>query len=157
MLDENGNEINNDDSEAEKKPRMDQRIEKALSEKAKAEEDAEKANKTAEKHKLEAETAKKDLEFFRNFNTVSTKYEGAAEFQDQIKEKVSAGYDLEDATVAVLNKQGRFVPPPPTPQPKESPAGGSAITNLSKGSKSVSDMSQEERRAILNDNLNLSP
>lgn len=148
-------EINESGTEVEKKPRMDQRVEKALSEKAKAEEAAAKEAKAREKAEREAEAAKKDLEFFRNFNTVSSKYQGASEYQDQIREKVAAGYELEDATVAVLNKEGKFVPPPPPPQPKEFPAGGSAVVHSSKSNKSVAELSQEERREILKDNLSL--
>jgi len=84
-------EINNDsadlDLESEKKPRMDQRVEKALSEKAKAEELAVKESKAREKAEREMEAAKKDVDFFKNFSTLSSKYQAASEYQDQIREK----------------------------------------------------------------------
>lgn len=146
------------DAEQEETPKVhpiDKRINKALSEKAKAEEERAKAEKAAEKAAKEAEAAKKDLEFFKNFNTISSKYQGSAEYQEQIREKVAAGYDIEDAAVAVLNKEGKFVPQTPPPAPKESPAGGSAVTNISKGEKSLGEMTQEEKREILKDNLSL--
>lgn len=133
----------------EKKPRMDQRVEKALSEKAKAEELAAKAEKAREKALAEAETAKKDLEFFKNFNTVSSKYQGASDYQDQIKEKTALGLDVEEATMLVLAKEGKYTPPPAPKVPTPSPAGGSSPTNLKSGDKPISEMSQDERRAQL--------
>ncbi len=151
-------ELTNDseiESEVEKKPRMDQRVEKALSEKTKAEELAAKESKGREKAEKEAEVAKKDLEFFKSFNTISSKYAGASEYQDQIQERVNKGYDLEEAVVAVLNKEGKFTPPAPAPLPKESPAGGSSATQVSKSNKSIAEMTQEERREILKEHLGL--
>lgn len=143
-------ELDLDTEEVEKKPRRDQRVDNALSAKAKAEELAAKEAKAREKAEREAEVAKKDLEFFKTFNTASSKYQGAADYQDQIKEKVAKGYDLEDAIVSTLTKEGKYTPPPLAPTPKESPAGGSATTTLRTGSeKPVSEMTQEEIRAKL--------
>lgn len=140
----------------EEKNKVEKRI-KSLSEKtrlASEERDAEKAR--AEKAEAEASQAKKDVEFFKSFNAVTSKYAGASEYQDKIKELTNKGYDLEDAAVAVLNKEGKFVPPPAPSVPRESPAGGSATTNISRGSKSVGEMTPEEKREILKENLNLS-
>src|SRR6185295_13064716 len=71
--------------------------------------------------RAEAEKAKKDAEFYKGFSTTASKYEGATEFQDKIKEKVDAGYDLEDATISILAKAGRLNAPQAQ---RESPAGG---------------------------------
>jgi len=125
----------------------------------------------------ELESAKKDTDFFKNFSANTSKYQGAAEYQEQIKEKVDAGYDLEDATIAVLAKEGKYTPPapaegdtpaeggepapaaggetPPVEAPAEpvkpaSPAGGSATTQVTAdGDKPIKDMTQEERLIAL--------
>lgn len=151
-------EINNDTdldldlTDEEKKPRRDQRVDKALSEKAKAEEERDKTLKALEKQKAETEALKKDIEFNKNFSAVSSKYQGASEFQDKIKELADKGYDLEHAAVAVLNQEGKFTS---TPLPKENPAGGSAGTQVTKGTKSIGEMTQAEKREILKDSLEL--
>ena len=108
----------------------------------------------AEKAEAEKQAALKDVDFYKNFSTVSSKYSGAADYQDKIREKVNAGYDLEDATISILAKEGKFTPPA-TPEPKrDSPAGGSATTAMkSGGEKSAAEMDQAERRAILEKEL----
>lgn len=94
--------------------------------------------------------SEKEVAFYKGFSGVSAKYQGAAEFQDKILEKVNAGYDLEDATVSVLNKEGKLMPPaPPPPAPA---AGGSALVNIPEnGIKSAGEMTQAERRSALLD------
>lgn len=146
----NDSDLDVETPEEPKKPRIDQRIDKLLSDKAKADDLAAKASKAQEKAEKEAEVAKKDLEFFKNFNTVSSKYQGAAEYQDQIKEKTALGLDVEEATMLVLAKEGKYTPPPQPKAPVASPAGGSASTTLqSGGEKPIGEMTQDERRAQL--------
>lgn len=101
-----------------------------------------------QKETLEAEKVaiSKERDFFKDFNTAASKYPNATEFQEKIKEKVMAGYDMEDAAVSVLAKEGKLTAPV---TPKDSPAGGSATTNIPAGEKSVDEMTQEERRAAL--------
>lgn len=135
--------------EQEKTNKVEKRI-KDLSEKVKltaTERDEIQAKATqAEADKT---AALKDVDFYKNFSTISSKYEGSAEYQDRIREKVNAGYTMEDAALSVLNAEGKLPGSIPV-APKQSPAGGSAITNLKAGGeKSVSDMTQEERRAQL--------
>lgn len=102
------------------------------------------AKATAE---AKAQEVEKDLNFYKTFNQVSSKYQGATEYQDKILEKVRGGYDVEDATVAVLNKEGKFNPSAPA---KDSPAGGSAANQITDGgTKSLSDMTAEERAAAM--------
>lgn len=92
--------------------------------------------------------AEKERDFYASFSDQTSKYASASEHKDEIKEKVLAGYSVEDATVAVLNKAGKLVPqaaPPPAPA-----AGGSAPTILPEGgSKTLADMSKEERKEEL--------
>ncbi len=91
----------------------------------------------------------KERDFFKGFSNMASKYNAASEFQDKIKDKVMAGYDVEDATVAVLSREGRLNNQAPSP-PQESPAGGSATTNLKSGSeKTIDEMTQAERRSAL--------
>lgn len=137
-----------DENEAKKQIDRGQKRNKDLSDKLKAE--------AEEKAKIEAEReqAKKEAEFYKGFNTMISKYPNSAELQDKIKEKVMAGYDVEDATVAILNKEGKFTPSSSTPPPPpDSPAGGSASTAItSGGEKTINEMSLAEKRQALMDN-----
>src|ERR1043166_8110845 len=89
----------------------------------------------AKTEQVEAEKAAalKDVDFYKNFSTVSSKYAGSADYQDKIKEKVGAGYTIEDATISTLVAEGKFTPPPTPAAPKTSPAGGSAVNNIKMG------------------------
>lgn len=129
--------------------RKDSRI-KSLLEKNKltSEERDEKDRLLKEKEELLANTSKEN-EFLKGFTKVSTKYQGANDYQDKIWEKVKSGYDVEDATVSVLNKEGKFIPPEQI-QERESPAGGSASTGITdKADKPINQRSKEELRAAL--------
>lgn len=96
-------------------------------------------------------TAEKERDFFKNFNQVSTKYQGASEYQDKILEKVNAGYSVEDATISILVKEGKYNPAPPKVE-VERAAGGSAATAIrGNDDKTPDKMSQVERRAALLD------
>lgn len=102
-----------------------------------------------EKAEIEAEKAntQKEVEFYKGFSTVVGKYAAAGEYQDQIREKVLNGYDVEDATISVLAKEGKFNP---SSVPRSTPAGGSATNNLPTGEqKSVAEMNVEEMRSAL--------
>lgn len=142
MLDENGVEIpdinKEPDSGGDKK---DNRF-KDLADKVKT---------TAEERdaaKAEADAAQKEVKFYKDFSKVSSKYEGATDYQDKILEKVNSGYDLEDATISVLAKAGKFQAP--TKIEKESPAGGSATTTMNQGGeKTLSEMTHAEKREAL--------
>lgn len=140
----------NEDNQEEIISRKDKRIE-SLSEKYKLSE-KEKAELAEAKAKAEAEAqaAKKEAEFFKSFNQVSTKYQGASEYQDKIREKAALGLDVEEATLLVMAKEGKYTPPEPKVE-RESPAGGSATTNVRSSEKSVDEMTQAERLAALKD------
>lgn len=107
------------------------------------------AEEGKQKSDEEASRVAKERDFFKGFNQVATKYQGAGEYQDQIFQKVQAGYDIEDATVSVLAKEGKFTPMQETRQ--DMAAGGSADYAMSEGSKNVDQMSQDERRSHLLD------
>lgn len=105
------------------------------------------------KIKAEAEAraqAEKERDFYKNFSTLSSKYPGATEYQDKIKEKVDLGYSEEDATLAVLAKEGKLpqVQAPEIPVVYGEVAGGSAPTVM-EGDKGLGDMNLEEKRNAL--------
>ena len=111
-------------------------------------EKADLATKEAEARQ-QAESAEKERDFFKGFNSLSAKYPGASDYQDKIWEKVQSGYDAEDAAIAILAKEGKY-----TPEPKKEEsggaAGGSAATSIvDTGDKTPAEMTQEERRAHL--------
>lgn len=104
----------------------------------------------------EAEAAKLNLEkerdFFASFSDAAVKFPAASEYKDAIKEKVMAGYTVEDATVAVLNAQGKLAPQAPAELPLQPIAGGSAATALPMdGGRPLSEMSRAEMFAELSD------
>lgn len=94
--------------------------------------------------------AQKEVEFFSSFTDTTSKYPNALEYKDAIKEKVLAGYTVEDAAVAVLAKEGKLgVTTAPIAQP-ESPVGGSSATvTTASGEKTIREMTREELRAAL--------
>ena len=100
-----------------------------------------KLNKNLE---TERDTAKKEVEFYSSLSETTDKYPAAKEYKDKIKEKVLAGYTVEDATVSILAKEGKLGASQPV---VDNPAGGSA-TNLpiSGEPKPLNDMSREEKR-----------
>lgn len=132
--------------------RKDKRI-KSLSEKFELSE-KEKAEiaKAREEAEAKAQAALKDAEFYKGFNTMSSKYPGAHEYQDKIREKVMAGYDIEDAAVSILNKEGKLTPSPAPQARPESAIGGSAATGMNiAAEKPLQDMSMSDLRAQLLD------
>lgn len=93
-------------------------------------------------------TAEKERDFYKDFSGLTNKYQSASEYQEQILEKVKAGYTVEDATVSVLNAEGKLSTQSPIVAPP-SAAGGSASTIIPNGEKTVQDMTQAERREAL--------
>lgn len=108
---------------------------------------AEKVKTTAEerdKFAAEKATAEKELEFYKSFSKL--KQPEAIDYQEKIKEKYLAGYDMDDAAISVLAKAGKYT----APQVRQSPAGGSASTSVqSPDDKPVGEMSREEKRLKL--------
>lgn len=124
---------------------------KQLSEKVRltAEEGLEKDRLLAEQGTKIA-TLEKENAFSSGFTDVLGNYPSAKDHKDAIKEKVMAGYSVEDAAYAVLGKAGKLGGSMPAPQV----AGGSADTAMSSGpSKDPKDMSQADRRAALDKEL----
>lgn len=142
-LDINLDELDQVDANADKKLQVRNRYQQLANDKRQLaqEKDAEaKARAEAEAKALEAE---KKVEFYKNFNQITSKYPEATNFQDQILERVSKGLDMEEATLGLLAKEGKLqAPPPPQGEPLR-PEGGSAINSL-QGPKETSDMNENE-------------
>src|SRR3990167_6391349 len=106
-LDLNLDDLDQIETNTERKLEVKNRYQK-LSEKVKLEAqgkaDAETRFKSEEEARLRAE---KERDFFKNFSQVSSKHPEAAQYQDQILERVNKGYDMEEAAVAVLAKEGK--------------------------------------------------
>jgi len=98
--------------------------------------------------KVAREAAEKERDFYKGLTKLSAKHPNATDYEDEIREKVMKGYDMEDAAIAVLSKKGKLTMNTQKVE-RETVAGGSATTNPSSGSKGVKDMSQTERLAAL--------
>ena len=124
---------------------------KDLSEKVKlTSEERDELVKSKETLEQEKVALSKEVDFFKNFSQMTSKYAGAGDFQEQIKEKVVGGYDVEDATISILAKEGKFIPPDKPAPPRENPAGGSATSTVrAAGEKPISEMTQLERKEAL--------
>lgn len=129
--------------------RTETRINKLTSEREAAKTAASEAAAKAEAAEAARIAAEKERDFFKQFTGVASKFPGAAEYQDQILEKVKAGYTVDDAAVSVLNAEGKLTA---SPQPQAPAAGGSATnSSMEKPNKSVGEMTREEKRAALVD------
>lgn len=97
------------------------------------------------------ETTARERDFYKEYSNVISKHPNAKDHQDAIKEKVLKGYSVEDATYAVLGPAGKLENQSPPPQPNV--AGGSADTIPPQAQKEPKDMTQADRRAILEKEL----
>lgn len=144
-------DFNLDDNEEEIINRKDKKINSIsqkleLSEKEKVE-----LAKQKEDEAIARQNAEKERDFFKGFNSLSSKYEGASEYQEQIWEKVKAGYDMEDAAVAVLNKEGKFTPNQPEVRQPIAAGGSASIGINSMGDKKPAEMNRSELKSALQD------
>lgn len=93
--------------------------------------------------------AEKERDFFKSFNTLSSKYQGAQDYQEKIWEKVKSGYDMEDAAISILAKEGKYTAPV-APVEQAPAAGGSASTGIADVvDKTPDKMTQAERLSVL--------
>ncbi len=108
------------------------------------------AEKENEKLTLEREEMERERDFFKSFSDSVAQYPEAKGYEDAIKEKVMSGYSVEDATITVLAKEGKF-----GDVELETPTntiGGSASTPPSaSGEKSLKEMTRDEKREALVD------
>jgi len=136
------------DLEEDINSKVKQRIDTALSKRDEAQKLASEKEAEAQKALEEKAQIEKERDFYASFSDSTAKYPNAHEFKDSIKEKVMSGYSVEDATVAVLAKEGKLTVES-TPKEVISPMGGSAQINIPSGEKSIQEMTREEKRAAL--------
>ena len=141
------NQTNEEIEHSNKETRSQHRI-KELSEKVElTSKERDELKEAREKDQKRIADLERDNVFSSGFADILGTQPAAKDHKDAIKEKVLAGYSVEDATFAVLGKAGKLgIAPESTAQEV---AGGSSATTLSTGQKSIQDMTQAERREIL--------
>ncbi len=120
------------DDKIDKRNKVEERITSLSSKVKKTSEDNEELTKANDELTKLNETITKENKFLSSFTDQTAEYLHANEYKDAIKEKVLAGYDVDDATIVVLTKEDKLdkVAPSETEETTEektdSPAGGSA-------------------------------
>lgn len=150
-LDLNLEDLDQMEVNADKKLQVKNRFQQ-LSDKVKQEaQEKEKAQGEVKAHQERITLLEKEANFLKEFSKLTSKHPEASNFQDQILERVNKGMDAEEATVAVLYKEGKLGnAPAPTPTAPH-PEGGSAMTQLPETDKTLNDMSVSEKRTALQD------
>lgn len=96
----------------------------------------------------------KENAFNSGFADVLGWHSAAKDHKDEIRAKVLAGYSVKDATWAVLGEAGKLGGT--IQAPIASPAGGSAPNQIQQdATKSVAEMTQQERREALTSDPNV--
>lgn len=152
MEDDKDLELEFDQIEAnlEGKAKMKNRFEQ-LSEKviltSKEKDEANARAKAQEDARLEAE---KERDFYKNFSAGVARYPEAGAYQEQILEKVKAGYDPEDAMLAVLAREGKLGTASQTQEAQQAYAaeGGSAQTTFD-STPALDRMTPDDKLAAL--------
>jgi len=141
-------DLDNLDKQMTEESKVEKRI-RDLSEKVKlTSEERDTLRKELEEQQKKVADLEKEGGFLSSFGEQVTKYPDAVTFRDKIKERVMRGYSVEDATVAVLNAEGKLSAPKQAAP--AAPVGGSAINvQPSVGDKKVGEMTREEKRAAL--------
>lgn len=89
----------------------------------------------------------RERDFYIGFSDVVSANPAAKDHKDEILVKVKSGYTVEDATYAVLGKAGKLSQ---SKTDEIATAGGSAANAVQQtGEKSINEMTQAERRALL--------
>lgn len=121
-------------------------------ESSKAKEAAEAAQKAAEEARALAE---KERDFFKDFSKITSQHPAAAELQDKIFEKVRGGYTTEDATYAVLAKEGKLggaqqaIGEQTQARMQDVVGGDATLTNIEGADKPLEQMTTEEKYSAL--------
>lgn len=109
--------------------------------------------KARKKAETERDNLKKDNEFSTSF-AENPHFSVAKDYKDEIKKKVSGGYSVDDAIVSVLAKEGKLDAIKVVIKP-DNPAGGSSPNLPTTGDqKPLNDMSREEKRAAVMEEMN---
>lgn len=137
------------ESNSEQKLQVKNRFQQ-LSDKVKTEaQEKEKAQAEAKTQAEKVAALEKKAAFLETFSTLSFQHPEAANYREQILERVNKGYDPEEATLAVLAKEGKLGSQGTQQVFQPTIEGGSAMTQMSEGDKSTKDMSQDEKLLAL--------
>ena len=145
-------DLENLEKEIDQTNKVEKRI-KDLSEKVRlTSEERDETKRLSEEKDSKIKSLETERDFLSSFGEQTQKHPDAVAFRDNIKERVLKGYSVEDATVSVLNEQGKLfkenkvidkVPP-------ENTVGGSSMTPPPQTSdKKITDMSRDEKRQAL--------
>ena len=91
--------------------------------------------------------AEKERDFYKSFSQISSKHPNASEYQDQILERVNKGMDTEEATIAVLYKEGKLN----IPQMDIGNVAGGSAPNTPGVEKDFQDMTLDEKKEVMMD------
>ena len=91
--------------------------------------------------------AEKERDFYKSFSQVSSKHPEATNYQDQILERVNKGMDTEEATIAVLYKEGKLNVQ--APQVELGNIAGGSAPNTPGVEKEYHDMNLDEKRDVM--------
>ena len=145
-LELNLEELDQIDANADNKLKVKNRFQQ-LSDNVKLQaQEKEKAQAEAKANAERVAILEKETSFLKTFSQLSSKHPEAANYQEQILERVNKGMDAEEATIAVLYKEGKLNQAPPA---KPQVEGGSSMTQMPEGDKLPSDMNLTEKRAAL--------
>jgi hypothetical protein len=146
-LDLNLDDLDQIEASADNKLKVKNRFQQ-LSDKVKSEaQEKEKAQAEAKANAERITALEKEAESLKTFSQLSSKYPEASNYQEQILERVNRGYDPEEATLAVLAKEGKLEQQ--APLKPEGAEGGSAMTQIPEGDKTPGDMSASEKLEAL--------
>lgn len=121
---------------------------KELSNKVKlASEERDESKRLKDETDMKLVELQKERDFYSQFSDVISTHPAARDHKDDILAKVKIGYTVEDATVSVLAKAGKYAP---ARVASETPAGGSAnVAPPQGGKKQIKEMTQNEKREAL--------
>ena len=124
----------------------DERSEEQKKEQEKKDQEAQAQKDKEETARLAKENA--ELKFDRDFEAMVAQYPNAVSFKDKIKERVSQGLPVDEATVLVLNKEKKLVTKQEIDRSNAGTdsAGGSGATQTPRGKKPANEMTTEELR-----------
>lgn len=148
-LDLNLDELDQIETNADNKLQVRNRFQQLANDKRTLAQEKEQVERERGEAQAKATQLEKELAFHKNFSQLSAKHPEAINFQDQILERVNKGMDAEEATVAVLFKEGKLNNQPPIQTQTFSPEGGSSINQLSEGDKSPNDMNVNDKLIAL--------
>ncbi len=87
----------------------------------------------------------KERDFYKSFSAISSKHPEAANYQEQILERVNKGYDPEEAALAVLAKEGKLGNQTVQVTHETVTAEGGSAPTIIQGNKPIGDMKPEEK------------